>query len=333
MNDYSICVGTIGAGIWQSADSGNHFVKCRMELPFFWELADIRVYAMAVSPHNSHTIYAGSDQGLHRSEDNGRTWKRLEFPIEGRQIWSVALDPHDPDVIFAGVKPAGVFRSTDRGASWTRLAVGFPERCPIPIGPPRTTAIAIDPTDTRSIWAGAEVGGVFHSVDRGDTWTAMKPFGTSGNALDIHGLAISPGKPKKVLVTTPDGIWSSIDEGANWSLNAFKFPDQSDPAYSRAIAVSPRDPDTIFVGTGNVVFGDRGGIQRTTDGGRNWTPLNLPVAPNSTIYGFAVNPADPSLIVASSFYGYLYVSDNGGDSWRKLPRELTEIRSVAWLPN
>lgn len=72
MKDYSICVGTIGAGIWHSSDCGGHFEKCRMELPYFWELADIRVYALAISPHNPHAIYAGSDQGLHISEDNGR---------------------------------------------------------------------------------------------------------------------------------------------------------------------------------------------------------------------------------------------------------------------
>jgi photosystem II stability/assembly factor-like uncharacterized protein len=333
MNDYSICAGTIGAGIWVSADSGETFEKSPMELPYFWELADIRVYSMAVSPHDHRTIYAGSDQGLHISRDNGRTWHRLDFPAEGLQVWSLALDPSNPDVIFAGVKPAAVFRSTDAGRSWQRLPVGFPERCPIPIGPPRTTAIAIDPTDIRSIWAGAEVGGVFHSRDGGATWKALKPFRNSDSSLDIHGLVVSTGNPKKILVTTPDGIWTSRDDGESWSLNAFSFSGQSQPAYSRAVAVKTNDPDTILVGTGNVVFGDRGAIQRSIDGGRTWASVELPVPPNSTIYNFAVNQADPSLIVAASFYGYIYLSRDGGESWRKLPRELTEIRSLAWVPN
>jgi photosystem II stability/assembly factor-like uncharacterized protein len=332
-HDFTICMGTVGAGIWYSSDGGEQWSKARMELPYFWELGDIRVYAMAVSPHQPHRVMAGSELGLHVSDDNGRSWRNLEFPIDGRQVWSIAFDPADRDVIFAGTKPAAIFRSTDGGRTWERRPAAFPERCPIPIGPPRVTALVVDPTDHRSVWAGAEVGGVFHSSDRGETWEAIPAFEGRESSLDIHGAAISAGRRKKVLITTPDGIWSSLDEGRSWSMHGFRFPNQEHSAYTRAVAVSPADPDVIFIGNGNVVFGNGGLVQRSRDGGQSWQSLSLPVPPNSAVYGFALNPADPNVVVANTFYGYIYLSEDGGDSWRKLPRELTEIRSQAWLPN
>jgi photosystem II stability/assembly factor-like uncharacterized protein len=89
----------------------------------------------------------------------------------------------------------------------------------------------------------------------------------------------------------------------------------------------------IFVGNGNVVFGDEGEIQRSTDGGQTWAAMRLSSPPNSTVYGLALNRADPDVIIANTLYGYLYMSLDGGDSWRKLRRELSEIRATALLPN
>jgi hypothetical protein len=59
----------------------------------------------------------------------------------------------------------------------------------------------------------------------------------------------------------------------------------------------------------------------------------LPVKPNSPIWAFATHKADPGLVVACSHYGELYKTENAGDSWVKLPREFTEIRSLSWTPN
>lgn len=330
--DFTICVGTVGAGIWRSTDSGERWSKPKMELPFFAEIGDIRALSLAASPHDPHRIYAGSEIGLHVSDDNGANWKLLDFPIDGSQIWSLAIDPNDRDVIYAGTKPPAVYRSTDAGKHWEKLPVGFAQRCPIPIGPPRVTGIAVDPSNSRNIWAGAEVAGVFHSVDGGETWKQIPKFGGMEMGLDIHGLAISTGKPNKVLVATPDALWSSTDNGATWSSHEFNFVGQRG-AYTRGVAVKPDNPDVIFVGNGNIVFGDKGEVQRSKDGGRTWEALPLPVMPNSTVYGFGTNRADPNIIVTNSLYGYIYVSTDGGDSWKKTARELTEIRAIAWMPN
>ena len=330
--EFTICAGTVGSGIWYSRDSGEHWKRAKMELPFFSKAGDVQVRTLAVSPHTSGLAYAGSEVGLYRTVDNGASWELLESPMTGTQIWSIAIDPMDPDVIFAGTKPPGVFRSSDRGKSWGKLSVGIPEECPI--GPPRVTNLVIDPRNHLSVWAGVELGGVFHSRDGGNKWTRLPQLGPRESSTDVHGVAISPGSPAKVLVTTPDGIWISNNEGESWTLHAFpKFAERDRVSYCRGVAVKPDDPDVLFVANGNDVPGDAGAIQRSCDGGRSWQRAALPVEPNSTIYWFAVNPALLDVIIANSMFGYLYVSRDSGDSWNKLRRELSEIRGLACMPN
>jgi photosystem II stability/assembly factor-like uncharacterized protein len=330
--EFTICAGTVGSGIWYSSDSGASWKRAKMELPFFSKAGDVQVRTLAISPHNPHQAYAGSDVGLYRSDDSGASWTLLESPMSGMQIWSVAVDPADPDVIFAGTKPPAIFRSSNGGKSWERLTAGIPEECPI--GPPRVTNLVIDPHDHRNIWAGVELGGVFRSRDGGDNWTRLAQLGPRETSTDVHGVAISPSSPARILVTTPDGIWISNNEGESWKLHAFpKFAERDRVSYCRGVAVKPNNPDVIFVANGNDVPGDAGAIQRSRDGGQSWQPASLPVAPNSTIYWFAVNPVLPNLIVASSMFGYLYVSNDGGDSWTKLRRELSEVRALACMPN
>ena len=93
--------------------------------------------------------------------------------------------------------------------------------------------------------------------------------------------------------------------------------------------VKPDDPNTMFVASGDGIPGTTGAIQRTTDGGRTWVPCELPESPNSVVYWLATHPDTPDTIAAATLYGYVYLSDNGGDSWRKLDREFGEIRALA----
>jgi hypothetical protein len=307
--EFTICVGTVGAGLWYSSDGGERWKRSKMELPFSAWANDIQVRTLAVSPHNPHQNYAGSEVGLYRSVDNAATFNLLGEPMSGTQIWSLALDPEDPNVIFAGTRPPAVFRSNDGGKSWKRLAIDIAEQCPI--GPPRVTNLVIDPRDYRTVWAGVELDGVFRSRDGGDTWTHLPQLGVRDTSTDVHGVAISPGRPAKILVTTPNGIFSSTDEGASWTLHAFpKFAERDHVSYCRGVAVKADDPDVIFVANGNDVPGDRGTIQRSRDGGRTWEAARMPVEPNSTMYWFATNRADANTILANSIYR-LYLPEQG----------------------
>ncbi len=331
-NGFTICVGTVGAGVWFSPDSGEHWRRSKMKLPFSAEPGEIQIRALAVSPHNPHHLLAGSEAGLYRSEDNGASWELIDSPMDGMQIWSAAWHPGDPGVIFAGTKPPAIFRSTDGGKKWQKLAVPIAAECFA--GAPKVTNIIVDPNEHRTVWASVEIDGVFVSRDGGDTWTHLPALGPQMLNQDVHGLAINAGRERKIHATTPDGIWTSVDQGTSWSLQKFpRFAERDTISYCRGVALKPDDPDVIFVGNGDFIPGKRGAIQRTLDGGKTWAACPLPVEPNSVIYWLATHPADPNVVVANSLHGYVYTSTDCGASWEKNRREFGEVRALAWVPN
>jgi photosystem II stability/assembly factor-like uncharacterized protein len=319
----TICVGTVGAGAWLSPDGGESWRRIGQGLS-----GESRVFGLAVHPTQPHTVFAGADDGLYRSRDGGRSFEHLDTPMNEFDVWKIAFDPSDPDTVFAGTRPAALFRSTDGGRQWRQLPVDMVEECPN-VGVPRITALTVDPADRRIVWAGVEVDGVRRSLDGGETWSRV----AGGlDDPDIHDVAVKVKNGDKcVLTSTPREIFCSTDKGDSWQGlgvgRSFRFP------YCRHLAMKADDPDTLFVATGDAAVGSTGAIQRSRDGGRTWQMLKLPVEPNSPIWAFATHPADPGLIFACSHYGELYRSRDAGDSWTKLRREFTQTRTLAWTPN
>ncbi len=321
--NFTLCVGTVGSGAWTSPDGGDSWQRVRSGL---W--GESRVYGLATHPREPRTVFAGADDGVYKSRDGGQSFERLDLPMNKMDVWKIAFDPADPDTIFAGTRPAALFRSKDGGRHWSKLSAAIVEECPN-VGVPRVTALTVDPSDRHIVWAGVEVDGVRRSLDGGETWTRV----AGGlNDPDIHDVAVrGAGNAKAVLTSTPREIFASTDKGESWQGlgvgKRFGLP------YCRGLALKTDDPNTVFVATGDGAAGSTGAIQRSKDGGQSWERLSLPVEPNSPIWAFATHPADPGRILACSHYGELYASPDAGDSWAKLPREFTEIRALAWTPN
>ena len=319
--NYSILVGTTGAGLFHSADSGESWRRIGSPFP-----GESQVRALTVDSRSPNVVYAGADNGIYRSADSGLNWSKLDSPMDGLRIWAIAVDPADSDTIFAGTSPPYLFRSRDGGRNWEKLAADITQECAI--GPPRVTALLVDPVDRDTVLAGVEIDGVYRSRDGGDTWSQVRQGITNP---DIHGMAYSLGEQKTVLVSTPREIFASQDDGETFqslaTTSAFPFP------YCRWVAVKPDNPQVLFAATGDAAIGNTGTIQRSTDGGQSWESRPLPVEPNSPVWNFATNPADPDLILANSVYGELYRSQDGGDTWDKIKKEFTEVRALAWTPN
>jgi photosystem II stability/assembly factor-like uncharacterized protein len=114
---HRIYIGTIGEGLWRSMDSGETFVRDYNGL-----FVECHIRAMVVHPRDPLTIYLGTELGLFRSTDGATNWSRIESPINGLQVWSIAVSPHDPNLIVVGTCPSRLFRTEDGGKTWNEPA-------------------------------------------------------------------------------------------------------------------------------------------------------------------------------------------------------------------
>lgn len=323
----TICVGTVGSGVHVSRDGGGRFKQIFKPVPF-----EGNVRALRVDPTDPLTIWAGTDAGLYRSVDGGNRWSPVASIANGRQIWSIAIDPTDNRRIYVGAQP-GAFRSLDGGETWQEMAIPVVEECLV--GPPRTTNVVVDPRNPATVWAGAEIDGVFRSTDHGETWTRCSDLGPSMLSGDVHGVAIrAEGERSTVFVGGPFGLTRSTDEGRTWELSPFPgFHERNEAAYCRMVMLKADDPQTIFVGTGDSIPGETGGLRISRDGGRTWKLADLPEEPNSVVYWMANHPARPEVVACASLFGQLFWSTDGGDTWEKARRGFGEIRSLALTPH
>ena len=253
----TICVGTVGSGAWTSPDGGDSWRRVGRGLG-----GESRIYGLAVHPQAPRTMFAGADDGIYRSLDGGQSFEHIDSPMNKMDVWKIAFDPADPDTIFAGTRPAALFRSTDGGREWRQLPVDMVEDCPN-VGVPRVTALTVDPADRRVIWAGVEVDGVRRSLDGGESWTRIAG-GLSDP--DIHDVAVRPAAGgETVLTSTPREIFASTDNGESW--HGLGVGKQFGLPYCRGLALKADDPNTVFVATGDAAVGATGAIQRSKNGG------------------------------------------------------------------
>lgn len=323
----SILVGTVGQGVMRSPDGGESWRRIGIDQGMH---SDAIVRCLANHPSQPEVVFAGTDKGLLRSDDAGRDWRRVESPLNDQSVWKVAIHPTDPTVLFAGTgtpNPARVYRSDDGGSRWRDLSVDVVEHCDA-VGVPRVTGIAIDPINTSTVWVGFEVDGARVSRDGGESWMSVRDAIPNP---DVHAVAVTPGPPRSVFIVVNNDVFVSRDDGGSWSpvRAAEVFP----WVYSRGIAVKPDQTTTLLLAIGDSTPGRTGTVMRSTDTGGTWAPVELPVAPNSAMWVVDVQPEDTNVIFAASRYGYLYRSDDAGESWTKLWREFSEVSSVLWTPN
>ncbi|MFP6636237.1 MAG: hypothetical protein VCB79_09980, partial [Dehalococcoidia bacterium] len=264
-----------------------------------------------------------------RSDDAGKTWHQVDSPMNDYTVWALAADPGDPNLMFAGTgtpTPAALFRSSDAGKTWEKSSMEAAAECPN-VGVPRVTGIAVDPMTHNDVWVGLEVDGLRHSSDGGDTWETIN--GAIPNP-DVHNVAVAGGPPKTVVVVVNNDVYTSTDNGGNWDRLGIKevFP----YTYPRGILVQPGNSNNIFVTIGDSTPGRVGTVMRSQDTGKTWESLPLPVEPNSAMWVVNAQAAEPQVMFAGSRYGYMYRSEDSGNSWTKLWREFSEISSVLWVP-
>ena len=314
-------VGTAGLSVWYSDDLGETLQR-------FWGTSgmysETRVWALAAHPQRPDELLAGTDSGIYRLDVAGGRWTHLPSPMDSLCIWSVARSPHDPNLILAGTRPPGIFRSTDGAKTWERVDAALPETCPA-VMRPRVTQITFDPDDPDLVFAGLEIGGVWRSTDRGRTFQNASAGLVSE---DIHGVAVVSNGARLVYATTNMGLHVSRDDGRSWELQ----PLDSASQYTRGVVPRADRNGFVLLCNGDGPPGSWGRLMRSRDHGAHWEDARLPGETQSSAWCVATNPADPNLIFAATALGQYYRSTDGGENWAALPRRLTETRALAWVP-
>jgi len=336
-------IGVNNGGVWKSTDYG------RVWVPIFDDQPTGSVGDVAVAPSDPKVIYVASGEGIqrpdlsvgngiYRSSDGGKTWVNTGLS-EGLQIGGLAIDPTNPDRVFAAVlghpyaanAERGVYRTKNGGKSWEK--VKFIDE--------NTGAIqvTIDPKDPQIIYAdfwanrlapwenGEWKGpgsGLWKSLDGGDTWKQLSNgLPTAAQGLGRIGFCICPGLPSRLYATVDcgegsefagkyGGIYRSDDAGANWyrtNADSRLWGRGSDFAEIKA---DPKNPDIVY--TANVV------TWKSTDGAKTWQAFRG--APGGDDYHrIWINPNDPNIILIASDQGAI-VTVNGGQtfsSWYNQP--------------
>ncbi|MHC4610031.1 MAG: WD40/YVTN/BNR-like repeat-containing protein [Planctomycetota bacterium] len=172
-------------GFFRSFDGGVTWAQVQ-NVPF----DTVSVLTLAVHPFDEGIIYASSMNGVYRSVTGGDSWEHLDsletvvplYPTEGLPpIYVVAIDPLDPDVIYAGSPRGGVFRSDDSGATWVAAGQGMDPNEEI-------ADILPDPNRPGVIYASARNSRVFVSIDRAQNWQILDegyPIGSGGGQLAL----------------------------------------------------------------------------------------------------------------------------------------------------
>lgn len=189
---------------------------------------------------------------------------------------------------------------------------------------PTIQALAIDPTNSDTVYAGGACTGVAKSNDAGAHWTATNAGIERG---EIRGLVVDPRRPGTIYASAPSpGPFKSTDGGASWRSANRGLP-------TGALAFAVNSEGILFAGTVLLGVQNGGGVYRSTDAGGLWTPASNGLS-GKTVYALAVSPTDPRVVYAAlamepAGAGGLFQSTDGGDLWRRLTAGLPSVNILA----
>lgn len=315
-------IGTCGFSVWYSEDLGETLQRLLSDSGLY---SETRIFSLCTHPALPDELLAGTDSGVHRLDLKTKKWSPLAtLTGPDTNVWSVAQAPDNPDIVLAGTRPAALFRSTDRGRSWKRADAALPQTCPAVLLP-RVTKIQFDPGDSKVVWAGLEIGGVWRSEDGGQSFrNTSKGIGSE----DIHDISVVRHGSTELYAATNKGLFVSHDRSESWSEVAFPSPWK----YTRNVMPRADGKGTVFLCNGDGPPGSTGKLLRSWDFGVHWEESKLPPDIRSCLWCVATHPSDPNLIFASTALGQYLRSKDGGESWALLPRQLGETRALAWMP-
>jgi photosystem II stability/assembly factor-like uncharacterized protein len=293
--------------------------------------------------------------GVFRSDDAGRTWTETQgaavrFPealgSSVERVWQIQPGGREePDVLYAGTQPSALFRTDDRGESFSlvRPLWDHPHRehWGAGFGGQAIHSVLPHPTDPERVTVAMSTGGVYRTLDGGESWSPANagikayflpdPWPEYGQC--VHKIAAHPAAPDRIFAQNHHGVYRSDDGGDRWTSIAAGLPAD----FGFPIVVHPHRPDTVFVfpliaDGARIPPGGSARVWRSDDAGSSWTPseTGLPdhfyaavmrdamTADNAEQTGFYLGARD----------GSVFQSTDDGTSWRQIAAHLPDVLSV-----
>jgi photosystem II stability/assembly factor-like uncharacterized protein len=347
-------VASASGGLWKTENRGNTFT------PIFDEYGSYSLGCVVIDPRNSNVIWLGTGEnnnqrsvgfgdGVYKSTDAGKTWKRMGLE-NSEHIQNVVIDPRNSRVVYvSAIGPLwssggdrGVYKTTDGGATWKAVLTISPDT--------GVTDIVIDPKKPDVLYAaalqrrravgqligGGPESGIYKTTNAGGTWTRLTK-GLPTVEMGRVGMALNPKNPNTIyaLVTAQKdqgGFFRSDDAGASWTRIGRQIGERGGPAVAEDAAQGrgntqaraeewyrggdPGYYNEIVVDPNNpeIIYSPQTNMWRSEDGGKTWRSVAMPGV-HVDFHEILWDPSDARHLLIGNDGG-LYETYDGMKSWR-----------------
>jgi photosystem II stability/assembly factor-like uncharacterized protein len=259
------------------------------------------------------------------------------------RVWQLQPSPCDPDIVWAGTQPSALFRSDDGGLSFTlvRSLWDHPHRpqWQAGFGGQAIHTILAHPTDPHVVTVAMSTGGVYRSVDGGDSWNPANsgitaPFMPADDPPEfgqcVHKVAADAADPDVLYAQNHGGVFRSDDAGGSWTSIAgglpadFGFPIVAHPRRSGTVYVFPLSADIQRFPPGG-----RPAVWCSDDAGRTWreTGPGLPAEAWTAVLrdAFSADRGEPAGLYVGTRHGAIWASNDEGGTWAEIRTSLPDV--------
>jgi photosystem II stability/assembly factor-like uncharacterized protein len=366
---HTIYIGSAGAGVLKSTDGGARFVAVNNGLGgsivtglgmapnnpevvyantqfdgFYrtidggahWTGGNWGGFTLLADPANPGTLYSASGpfDYVQKSTDGGHTWFYVADGLGEASVSTLAMDPHNSNVLYAGGSGQALFKSTDGAATWTPITINTnitallvdPDNSNViyagtdghgvykstnggksfaRVGSPKATSILALAKSGQTLYAGTATQGVSESDDGGRTWRNSGVSSGMGNVLSVDGAG------SVYAGTNFDGAFVRSVSDSHWRRTGWNQLRRCNCQNGNALAIDPSDHNHLIFTTNG------GGLLVTEDGGRSWRDGGTEGLTSNGPRGVAFDPQESRRVYAGSFGGGgLYKSEDHGKHWQ-----------------